>query len=141
MTKSQDSKFPFMPKALTLRSMRLHYLRLPCCLSSESFSVIFHCREFISLPMLRHQLCNQLRTLRSFSNKAEAPKKVIFSGIQLTGIPHLGNYLGALRQWVQLQNSAGERDTLIYCLVDLHAITVHQDPKQLRQWRRESFAT
>ena len=54
----------------------------------------------------------------------------IFSGIQPTGIATLGNYLGALRNWVELQQ--GE-DECIYCLVDLHAITVFQNPATLRE--------
>lgn len=54
----------------------------------------------------------------------------IFSGIQPTGIATLGNYLGALRNWVDLQQSA---DECIYCLVDMHAITVFQDPAALRE--------
>ena len=54
----------------------------------------------------------------------------IFSGIQPTGIATLGNYLGALRNWVDLQQ--GE-DDCIYCLVDLHAITVAQAPAALRE--------
>lgn len=91
--------------------------------------------------MLRRRLWTELRQLRPYSHLAESHKKVIFSGIQPTGIPHLGNYLGALRQWVHLQNTADDDATLIYCLVDLHAITVHQNPKQLHQWKRESFAT
>jgi tryptophanyl-tRNA synthetase len=53
----------------------------------------------------------------------------IFSGIQPTGIAHLGNYLGAIRNWVILQ----EGNESIYCLVDLHAITQWQDPKALRE--------
>ncbi len=54
----------------------------------------------------------------------------IFSGIQPTGIATLGNYLGALRNWVALQQ--GE-DECIYCLVDLHAITTFQEPAALRE--------
>jgi tryptophanyl-tRNA synthetase len=54
----------------------------------------------------------------------------IFSGIQPTGIATLGNYLGALRNWVELQQ--GE-DECIYCLVDLHAITTFQEPAALRE--------
>ena len=61
----------------------------------------------------------------------------IFSGIQPSGIPHLGNYLGALRNWVALQ----DRFDCLYCAVDLHAITVFQDPKQLAQQTREMAAT
>ncbi len=56
-------------------------------------------------------------------------KKVIFSGIQPTGNIHLGNYLGAIKQWVSLQDEA---DKSIFCVVDLHAITVPQDPKKLK---------
>jgi tryptophanyl-tRNA synthetase len=52
----------------------------------------------------------------------------IFSGIQPSGKLHLGNYLGAIRNWVRLQ---GEYEA-IYCIVDLHAITVPQEPKELR---------
>lgn len=82
------------------------------------------------------------RTRRSFwSTATETPSKIIFSGIQPTGVPHLGNYLGALRQWVKLQDEADDNNTrLIYSLVDLHAITIRQDPAQLRQWKKESFA-
>ncbi|KAK5151100.1 Tryptophan--tRNA ligase, mitochondrial [Recurvomyces mirabilis] len=70
----------------------------------------------------------------------QTPHKVIFSGIQPTGVPHLGNYLGALRQWVKLQNDAAPDTRLLFSLVDLHAITVRQDPKQLLQWKNESLA-
>jgi tryptophanyl-tRNA synthetase len=66
---------------------------------------------------------------------------VIFSGIQPTGIPHLGNYLGALQQWVKLQETSPATTKLIYSIVDLHAITVPQDPQQLKRWKREAFAT
>ena len=57
-------------------------------------------------------------------------KNRIFSGIQPTGNLHLGNYLGAIRNWVQMQNQP-ETETL-FCLVDLHAITIWQEPSQLR---------
>ena len=77
---------------------------------------------------------------RAFSDTPNPSHKIIFSGIQPTGVPHLGNYLGALRQWVKLQSEADPGTTLIYSLVDLHAITVRQDPKQLRQWKKESLA-
>ncbi|WP_428376910.1 tryptophan--tRNA ligase [Lichenicoccus sp.] len=56
----------------------------------------------------------------------------IFSGIQPSGVPHLGNYLGAIRNWVSLQ---AEHECL-FCLVDLHAITVWQDPAILREQTR-----
>ena len=60
----------------------------------------------------------------------------IFSGVQPTGNLHLGNYLGAIRNWVKLQ---ADYDCL-YCIVDMHAITVWQDPAQLRQQTREVAA-
>ena len=55
--------------------------------------------------------------------------KRVFSGVQPTGNIHLGNYLGALKQFVELQ----EENECIYCIVDLHSITVPQDPKELRK--------
>jgi len=60
----------------------------------------------------------------------------IFSGVQPTGNLHLGNYLGAIRNWVKLQAEF----ECIYCIVDLHAITVWQDPAELRNSTREVAA-
>jgi tryptophanyl-tRNA synthetase len=60
----------------------------------------------------------------------------IFSGIQPTGNLHLGNYLGAIRNWVRLQSEF----ECIFCVVDLHAITVWQDPYELGQNTREAVA-
>ena len=56
--------------------------------------------------------------------------KLVFSGVQPTGNLHLGNYLGAVKRFVELQDA---NTMCIYCLVDLHAITNWQDPKELRQ--------
>ncbi|KAK1756245.1 hypothetical protein QBC47DRAFT_298779 [Echria macrotheca] len=53
-----------------------------------------------------------------------SPPQVIFSGIQPTGTPHLGNYLGALRQWKTLQDTSPPATKLLFSIVDLHAITV-----------------
>ena len=55
--------------------------------------------------------------------------KRVFSGVQPTGNIHIGNYLGALRQFVELQ----DENECIYCIVDMHSITVPQDPKELRK--------
>ena len=63
-------------------------------------------------------------------------KQVIFSGIQPTGTFTLGNYLGAIKNWVKLQD---EYDC-IYSIVDLHALTVRQEPAQLRRRTLEAFA-
>jgi tryptophanyl-tRNA synthetase len=60
----------------------------------------------------------------------------IFSGIQPTGNMHLGNYLGAIRNWVALQSDY----ECIFCIVDLHALTLPQDPDELRATTREATA-
>lgn len=62
-------------------------------------------------------------------------KKVIFSGIQPSGNLHIGNYLGAIKQWVDMQNteSNAQNSEFIFCIVDLHAITIPQDPEALRK--------
>ena len=65
-------------------------------------------------------------------------KKKIFSGVQPTGNLHLGNYLGALKNFVALQKSEND---CIYCVVDLHAITIKHDPKELRQNNLEIIAS
>ncbi|MFZ8878866.1 MAG: tryptophan--tRNA ligase [Paracoccaceae bacterium] len=64
--------------------------------------------------------------------------KRVFSGVQPTGALTLGNYLGALKRFVDMQNEDYET---IYCIVDLHAITVWQDPKTLRDQVREIAAS
>ena len=64
------------------------------------------------------------------------PTNRIFSGIQPTGNLHLGNYLGAIRNWVGMQHDYD----CIFCIVDLHAITLPQEPASLRQATREVTA-
>ncbi len=66
-------------------------------------------------------------------NQEKKRKKRVFSGIQPTGEIHIGNYLGAIQHWVSIQS---EFDC-IYCVVDLHAITIPQDPKLLKTKIRE----
>jgi tryptophanyl-tRNA synthetase len=65
--------------------------------------------------------------------------KKIFSGVQPTGNLHLGNYLGAIKNFVDLNND--NDNECIFCVVDLHAITVKQDPKELKNNIRETVAT
>ncbi len=65
--------------------------------------------------------------------------KKIFSGVQPTGNLHLGNYLGAIKNFVDLNNDSNNK--CIFCVVDLHAITVKHDPKELRNNIRETVAT
>ena len=64
--------------------------------------------------------------------------KKIFSGVQPTGNLHLGNYIGAIKKFVDLQKDI--KNNCIYCVVDLHAITVKQDPKVLKKNIRETTA-
>ena len=65
--------------------------------------------------------------------------KKIFSGVQPSGNLHLGNYLGAIKNFVALQN---EKDSeCVYCIVDLHAITVKQNPNELKKNIKETLAT
>ena len=66
-------------------------------------------------------------------------KKKIFSGVQPTGNLHLGNYLGAIKNFVELNND--NENKCVFCVVDLHAITVDQDPKELKNNIRETVAT
>ena len=63
-------------------------------------------------------------------------KPTIFSGVQPSGIPTIGNYIGAMRGFAELQ----EEYDATYCIVNQHAITVPQDPKTLRQMTRQLAA-
>jgi tryptophanyl-tRNA synthetase len=65
--------------------------------------------------------------------------KKIFSGVQPTGNLHLGNYLGAIKNFVELNNDTSNE--CIFCVVDLHAVTVKQNPKELKKNIRETAAT
>ena len=66
-------------------------------------------------------------------------KKIIFSGVQPTGNLHLGNYLGAIKNFVKLNNDGN--NNCIFCVVDLHAITTKQNPKELKENTLETIAT
>lgn len=65
-----------------------------------------------------------------------ARKPIIFSGIQPTNLPMLGNYIGAMRNWKLLQDDY----RCLYCVVDLHSLTVRQDPAALRRRSTEMYA-
>ena len=75
-------------------------------------------------------------TTENTPERSTARRQRVFSGIQPSGNLHLGNYLGALKNWVALQ----ERYENYFCIVDLHALTVPQDPEELRQKTREVAA-
>ncbi|XP_014681074.1 PREDICTED: tryptophan--tRNA ligase, mitochondrial-like [Priapulus caudatus] len=90
-------------------------------------SINRHCRQlrrlFSSGSKLNSEITNDVDNLRF-------PKHV-FSGVQPTGDLHIGNYFGAVENWVKLQDHG--YDKVIYCIVDLHSITMPQDPKALRK--------
>ena len=69
-------------------------------------------------------------------NSTNIPKKTIFSGVQPSGNLTIGNYLGAIRNWTDLQDAYN----CIYCVVDMHAITVRQVPAELRKRTYETLA-
>lgn len=100
----------------TLRELLLHF--------GESF---IHCVNY-----LREKLIGNIDSHRTFpfvfqATQIEYPKR-IFSGIQPTGSVHLGNYFGAIRKWVELQNSG---EAVLCSIVDLHSITL----PQVKLWR------
>ena len=71
----------------------------------------------------------QDQTAEEREREPPKPKRVL-SGVQPTGSLHLGNYLGAIQQWVAFQDLAEE---CYFCVVDLHAITMPHDPKELSE--------
>uniref|UniRef100_A0A3P9JWC9 tryptophan--tRNA ligase n=1 Tax=Oryzias latipes TaxID=8090 RepID=A0A3P9JWC9_ORYLA len=93
-------------------------MALPLCTAVKHPFRLIHISSF---P--RRLLCSGVST-----EKKVHPHRV-FSGIQPTGVPHLGNFLGALENWVALQS---QYPTVLYSIVDLHSITQPQDPDQLR---------
>ncbi|XP_030614319.1 LOW QUALITY PROTEIN: tryptophan--tRNA ligase, mitochondrial [Archocentrus centrarchus] len=83
------------------------------------------CRFIEKINSLKRSLCAGIRP----ENKEPPGSGRVFSGIQPTGVPHLGNYLGALENWVSLQK---QYPSVLYSIVDLHSITQPQDPTQLK---------
>ncbi|KAN0109813.1 hypothetical protein V8E52_008919 [Russula decolorans] len=80
-----------------------------------------------------------LQSSRNVSTQSVSPH-IIFSGIQPTGIPHLGNYFGALANWVKLQSTAVPGEKLFFSVVGWHALTLPQDPKLLSEARTTMMA-
>lgn len=135
-------------------------LRLKDIMSAISGAVVFSSclsmsRAFVGIRRPIHH-AYAVGVLSTASESAAAPtekKKVvktrrILSGVQPTGSLHLGNYLGAIRQWVDFQNSPPTTDDEgneiktenFFCVVDLHAITMPHDPKELQESTRASAA-
>lgn len=96
----------------------------------------------IPMPL---SLTRSLRLARSIHHRAPvrhfSERRVIFSGIQPTGTPHIGNYVGAIQRWVRLQDEPADRAQLLYSVVDLHAITMPIASETLRRQRREAIAS
>ncbi|KAI0345014.1 tryptophanyl-tRNA synthetase [Trametopsis cervina] len=78
------------------------------------------------------------RTIASLQHQSKP--RIIFSGIQPTGTPHLGNFLGALQNWVKLQRDSTSQDKLLFSIVGWHSLTLPQDPKTLSLARRDMLA-
>ena len=68
---------------------------------------------------------------KDFTNIMTAVKR-IFSGIQPTGVPHIGNYFGALKNWISLQNEK-DTDHVLFSIVDMHSLTIPKDPKIFKE--------
>ena len=68
--------------------------------------------------------------------EGQEKQKIIFSGIQPTGVPTLGNYIGAIRNWREMQDDYN----CVYAIVDEHSITVREDPQKLRKQILDSYA-
>ncbi|GBB91819.1 hypothetical protein RclHR1_01920023 [Rhizophagus clarus] len=84
--------------------------------------------------------CKFISNLRNYvaRDNSKKQKRITFSGIQPTGIPHLGNYLGAIKNWVSLQNNKSESELILYSIVDLHALTIPKDAKMLQKSKIET---
>lgn len=91
-------------------------------------------------PSSAHQRYTFLRCLSTRRAPAWTTQSIIFSGIQPTGVPHLGNYLGALRAWKTLQDVSSTKTALFFSIVDLHALTVPENAGSLPQFTKETVA-
>ncbi|KAL1696174.1 hypothetical protein GGG16DRAFT_43720 [Schizophyllum commune] len=97
------------------------------------------CRRYTPLAQRRCLSAGSTGSNNAPSSEIRRPRR-IFSGIQPTGIPHLGNYLGALSNWVTLQRTAHPADELIFSVVGWHALTMPQKPKELAKSRQDMLA-
>ncbi|RKF62218.1 Tryptophan--tRNA ligase, mitochondrial [Golovinomyces cichoracearum] len=85
------------------------------------------------------KICSIYASIRNTSTSS--PAKIIFSAIQPTGIPHLGNFLGAMTSWVRLQKEEEFNTRLIFSVADLHALTTSQNPEVLKENRMQTLAS
>ncbi|OVA08541.1 Aminoacyl-tRNA synthetase [Macleaya cordata] len=118
-----------IPSRYFKKPEQIHPRNLPSGLGSTSF----RCRCSVALPETNS---SSESSSSSSSSPISAVKKRIVSGVQPTGSIHLGNYLGAIKNWISLQDNY---ETLFF-IVDLHAITVPYEPKQLSESTRNTAA-
>ncbi|KAI0526339.1 hypothetical protein F5B22DRAFT_632846 [Xylaria bambusicola] len=129
-SKQMDSELPSMQKSIDEKMELLG--------QSKVLGTVEKVKELKAWHIWYVKETNQ--AVESSVTQSQRDHAVIFSGIQPTGVPHLGNYLGAMRQWKRLQDMAGDKDKLLFSIVDLHAITMPQDAQALRFRRREMLA-
>ncbi|KAJ3500830.1 hypothetical protein NLJ89_g9617 [Agrocybe chaxingu] len=104
---------------------------------------MFSSRLATTARCCRRQSLRYLSTSELVNEQKTTRGRVIFSGIQPTGILHLqlGNYLGAISNWVKLQNDAQPEDDVLFTIVGWHALTLPQNPKELSAARTNMLAT
>lgn len=90
--------------------------------------------------LLARQYSQRAKTVSIQSSIQVPPNSRVFSLVQPTGKIHLGNYLGALRNWKEISNSDSPGTEFIFGTADLHSITIPYDPKELKQFRYEAIA-
>lgn len=133
---------PLVANAITIRATASHALSSSSSSPPPLLQQHQHQHQQSLLFRHQHRPASSITAAAAVAATTATPK-VIFSGIQPTGVPHLGNYLGALKQWVHLQNTAEPGTKLLFSVVDLHAITAPGDDpagQDLRQRRRETLA-
>ena len=113
-----------------------HILLTDVCHSFVGFEMrLISLLQFIIMPLLAASLRTSAYRRASLTSMSAAKQRVL-SGVQPTGALHIGNYLGAIDQWVQNQ----DRFDNYFCVVDLHAITAPHDPRQLKENSLKSAA-
>ncbi|CDO71913.1 hypothetical protein BN946_scf184940.g60 [Trametes cinnabarina] len=127
-----DSSVGAMSRALLMSLLHQQLRRAPEAIHNS-------CRVAHSSKRIVRGIQNSAVALDVMAESHARPR-IVFSGIQPTGIPHLGNLLGALFNWVKLQREAAPEDKLIYSIVGWHALTLPQDPKALSAARSDMLA-
>lgn len=103
-------------------------------------------RSKVNLQSLNATI-RQIRNSSTIAQPTGRFERVIFSGIQPTGVPHIGNYIGALQNWVKIQNEntkqedTSKKSKIFYSIVGLHALTLPQLPEKLRKEKFEMMCT